>query len=136
MATANIGNIRPRPPRTGTGPNAKRPGFSPGVRVTKFAGPVPHHPPVDARGSNPSFSDPLLRTGPEPPFLGAYPALRMVATRQSRYVIHPIDGELNKAPSRRSMDFGAVLWLSCNKLNPRADPAAISGKDCSDFRQG
>jgi hypothetical protein len=50
----------------------------------------------------------------------------MVATRQSRYAIHPIDGEVNKAPSRRSMDFEATLWLSCNKLDLRAAPAAIS----------
>lgn len=56
-----FGPFEPLAPREVGGRNAKRPGFSPGVRVTKFAGPVSHHPPVDARESNPSFPGPPFR---------------------------------------------------------------------------
>src|SRR5690606_17326256 len=58
--------------------NAKRPGLTPGVRVTMFAGSVAYLPPEMHAVQSLIYSRPTLRLMPRPPFLGAYPALRMV----------------------------------------------------------
>src|SRR5439155_733704 len=66
-------------------------------------------------GSIPQCFGPSFGSEPIPPSL-AQTGVRSVAARQSREAIHLIDGGCDKAPSQRSMDFAAPLWLSCNKF--------------------
>lgn len=99
-------------------PQAKRPGVTPGVRVTKIAEPW-HRPQWMPPIQTLMFRPVPHESGAETP----HPLARCASgldwrPRQSRTPIHFTERLPKKAPSLPAIDFAPHLWLSCNKPAP------------------
>ena len=108
-------------------------GLAPGVRVTKFAGPGTASPPSRCVDPIPHFPARPFGLLPSPPSLARIRRCGWSRPVKAAEAIHPIERGVNKAPSRRSMDFETGLWLSCNKVDLHAALPVISEKDRSHF---